>query len=109
VPRPRAALLATGVAFALVEAVDAFFVDVPAFAVLFAALLLACTAWYWRRDSARAAVLLLVLFAFEVAEAPTWDAPTAVKVGSAALGVAGLVAAVAVLVARRRVAHTASP
>ena len=106
--RPRVALLVTGLAFALLEAVDAFFVDVPAFAALFAALFLGCTAWFWRRNSARAAGALLLLFAFEVAEAPTWDAPVAVKAGAAALGVAGIVAAVAVLFVQRRVARTAA-
>jgi hypothetical protein len=98
----RTSLLATAIAFGLVEAVDAFFIDVPGFAVLFAGLFFASAAWFWRRDSARAAVALLLLFAFELAEAPTWKAATTTKAGAAALGTAGIAAAICVLVTRRR-------
>ena len=102
----RTALLATGVAFGLFETVDAFFIDVPGFAVLFAGLFFACAAWFWRRNSVRAAVGLLLLFVFEVAEAPTWKAETATKAGAAALGAAGILAAVCAVVTRHRNART---
>jgi hypothetical protein len=99
----RIGLIVTGLAFGLWEAVDIFRIDVPAVAAVFAALFLGCTAWFWRRDSVRAAVALLVLFAFEVAVAPTLKhvAP-ATKIAAAALGLAGIAAAIAVLVTVRR-------
>ena len=51
----RIGLIATGLAFGLWEAVDIFWIDVPAIAAVFAGLFLGCTLWFWRRDSARAA------------------------------------------------------
>ena len=98
----RIGLVATGLAFGLWETVDIFLIDVPAVAAVFAALFLGCTAWFWRRDSARAAFALLLLFAFEAAVAPTLHAAPVTKIAMAALGLAGIAAAIAVLVAVRR-------
>ena len=100
---PRAALLTLGLAFALAEAVDAPLIEVPAFAVLFSGLFLAATAWFWRRESNRAAVALLLLFAFEIAEAPSWkDTSLGVKMLFVALGLAGIIAGTAQLITRER-------
>jgi hypothetical protein len=94
----RTVLILTGLTFGAWEAVDIFQIDVPAVAAVFAVLFLACTAWYWRRDSARAATALLVLFAFEAAVAPSLKhVMTVTKVAAFSLGVAGAVAALAVL------------
>ena len=102
----RIGLLVTGLAFGVLEAVDIFRIDVPAVAAVFAALFLGCTAWFWRRGSVRAAVALFLLFAFEVAVAPTLKhVETVTKVGVAALGLAGIATAIAVLVAARRSAR----
>ena len=99
----RIGLLTTGAAFGLWETVDIFRIDVPAVAAVFAALFLACTAWFWRRDSVRAVVALTVLFAFEVAVAPSLKhVMTATKVAAIALGVAGIAAAINVLLSVRR-------
>lgn len=103
---PRTAVLATGLAFGLFETVDAFFIAVPGFAVLFAGLFFACAAWFWRRNSVKAAVALLLLFVFEVAQAPSWKAEAATKAGAAALGVAGILAAVSAVVTRLRNGRT---
>jgi hypothetical protein len=94
----RTPLILLGLAFGIWEAIDIFWIDVPAVAAVFAALFLACTAWFWRRDSTRAAAALLVLFAFEAAAAPTLKhIMTVTKVADFALGVAGVLAALAVL------------
>jgi hypothetical protein len=99
----RIGLIVTGLAFGLWEAFDIFRIDVPVVAAVFAALFLGCTAWFWRRDSMRAAVALLVLFAFEVAVAPTLKhTASTTKMAIVGLGLAGIAAAIAVLVAVRR-------
>jgi hypothetical protein len=98
----RMGLIVTGLAFGLWEAIDIFRIDVPAVAAVFAALFLGCTAWFWRRDSVRAAVALLLLFAFEVAVAPTLQVAPATKMAIVALGIAGIAATIAVLVEVRR-------
>jgi hypothetical protein len=98
----RIALIATGLAFGLWEAVDIFWIDVPAVAAVFAGLFLGCTLWFWRRDSARAAVALMVLFAFEAAVAPSLKAMTVTKAVDLALALAGLASGLAVLIAARR-------
>jgi hypothetical protein len=104
----RISLLITGAAFGLWEAVDIFRIDVPAVAAVFAALFLACTAWFWRRHSVRAVVALAALFAFEVAVAPSLThVTTATKAAVIALGVAGIAAAVDVLHSARRVRRAA--
>ena len=99
---PRIALVLAGVSFAIWETIDIFWIDFPPAAALFAVLFAGCTFWFWRRDSARAAVALLVLFAFEGAVVPSLKAMTVTKVGDFSLALVGVAAAVAVLVARRR-------
>lgn len=104
----RIGLLITGAAFGLWEAVDIFRIDVPAVAAVFAALFLACTVWFWRRDSARAVVALMALFAFEVAVAPSLThVTTATKAAVIALGVAGIAATINVLRSLRRARRAA--
>ncbi len=104
----RIALIVTGLAFGLWETVDIFRIDVPAVAAVFGALFLGGTAWFWRRYSMRAAVTLLLLFAFEVAVAPTLKhVSSATKVAVVALGLAGIASAIAVLVTARRAASRA--
>lgn len=98
----RVGLIVTGLAFGLWETVDIFWIDVPAAAAVFAALFLGCTLWFWRRDSVRAAVSLMVLFAFEAAVAPSLKAMTVTKVADLTLALAGVTCAIAVLVAERR-------
>jgi hypothetical protein len=99
----RIALIVTGLAVGLWEGVDIFWIDVPAVAAVFAALFLGCTLWIWRRQSLRAAVALLVLFAFEAAVAPSLKhVMTLTKVAAFTLALAGVASASAVLVAGRR-------
>ena len=99
----RIALIITGLAFALWEAVDIFWIDVPAMAAVFAALFLACTLWFWRRNSAWAAAALLVLFAFEAAAAPGLKhVMTVTKVTDFTLALVGAAFGLAVLIAARR-------
>ena len=94
----RVGLILTGLAFGIWEVVDIFWIDVPAMAAIFAALFLGCTLWFWRRDSARAAVALMVLFAFEAAVAPSLKhVMTVTKIADFSLGVAGVLVALAVL------------
>ncbi len=99
----RIALIVTGLAVGVWEAADIFWIGVPAVAAVFAALFLGCTFWFWRRDSVRAALALLVLFAFEAAVAPSLKhVMTLTKVAAFTLAVAGVASAIAVLVAGRR-------
>jgi hypothetical protein len=99
----RIGLIVTGVVFGVWEAVDIFIIDVPVVAAVFAAVFLSCTAWFWRRSSAKAAGILALFFAFEVAVAPSLkEASTATKVSAIVLGVAGVAAATGVLLTRRR-------
>jgi hypothetical protein len=96
----RISLIFLGLAFGTWEAIDIFRIDVPAVAAVFAVLFLACTAWFWRRDSARAATALLILFAIEAAVAPSLKrVMTVTKVAAFSLGLAGALAALAVLAA----------
>jgi hypothetical protein len=96
----RTVLILTGLTFGIWEAIDIFWIDVPAVAAVFAVLFLACTAWYWRRDSLRAAAAFLPLFAVEAASAPTLKhVMTVTKVAGFSLGVIGLLAVLAVLTA----------
>ena len=99
----RTVLILTGLTFAIWEAVDVFWIDVPAVAAVFAVLFLACTAWFWRRDSLPAALAFVPLFAIEAGTAPTWKhVMTVTKVAGTSLGAIGLLAALAVLVAKRQ-------
>lgn len=99
---PRSALILAGLAFGTWEAVDIFWISTPAVAVVMAVLFLGCTMWYWRRDSIRAAVGLLVLFVFEGAVAPTLKVMTVTKAADLALAITGVALALAVIVGRRR-------
>ncbi|MDX6413813.1 MAG: hypothetical protein QOH23_1223 [Gaiellaceae bacterium] len=98
----RIPLILAGLAFATWEAVDIFWISVPAFAAVFAALFLVPTIWLWRRDSVRAALLLLVLFAFEAAVAPTLRAMTVTKVADFTLALIGVALAITVVATQRR-------
>ena len=98
----RRALALAGLAFATWETIDIFWISTPAVAAVMALLFLSCTIWYWRRDSLRAAIALLVLFAFEGAVAPTLKTMTVTKVADLALAVAGALLAVTVIVEQRR-------
>ena len=98
----RISLILLGLAFGIWEAISAFQIDVPAVAAVFSALFLACTAWFWRRDSLRAATALLVLFAVEAAVALSLKhVMTVTKVAAFSLGVAGVLAVLAVFATRR--------
>ena len=99
----RVGLILTGLAFGIWEVVDILWIDVPAVAALFAALFLGCTLWFWRRDSVRAAVALMLLFAFEAAAAPVLKhVMTVTKVADFTLALAGVACTIAVLLAGRR-------
>jgi len=97
----RIGLILTGLTFGIWEAVDIFWIDVPAVAAVFAALFFGCTLWFWRRDSLPATVSLLVLLAFEAAVAPSLNAMTVTKAADLALAIAGVACALAVLIAAR--------
>jgi hypothetical protein len=105
-PNARTGLILAGLTFATWETVDIFWISFPAAAAVFAALFAGCTLWFWRRDSIRAAVALVVLFAFEGAVAPTLNAMTVTKVADFTLALAGIAFAVAALVTRRRMKST---
>jgi Na+/H+-dicarboxylate symporter len=99
----RIGLILAGLAFAIWEAVDIFWIAVPAAAAVFAALFLGCTLWFWRRDSILAVAALMVLFAFEAAAVPTLKhVMMLTKVTDFMLGIAGIALAVAVLLDRLR-------
>src|SRR5437763_12940619 len=99
----RIGLILTGLAFGIWEAVDIFWIEVPAMAAICAVLFLGCTLWFWRRDSVRAGVVLMMLFAFEAAAAPSLKhVMTVTKVADFTLALDGVAAAIAVLVAARR-------
>ena len=98
----RIALIFAGLAFGIWETVDIFWISVPAAAALMAAMFLGCTVWYMRRDSLRAAIALMLLFAFEAAVAPSLKAMTVTKVADLALALTGIALAVTVIVGTRR-------
>jgi len=99
----RTVLILTGLAFAIWEAVDVFWIDVPVVAAVFAVLFLACTAWFWHRDSLAATLAFVPLFAIEAGTAPTWKhVMTVTKVAGCSLGVIGLLAVLGVLIGHRR-------
>ena len=99
---PRIALILAGLTFATWETIDIFWISFPAAAAVFAALFLSGTLWLWRRDSVRAALALMLLFAFEAAVAPTLSAMTVTKVADLTLALTGIALAITVVVARRR-------
>jgi len=98
----RNALIFAGLTFATWETIDIFWISFPAAAATFASLFLGCTLWYRRRNSLRAALALMLLFAFEAAVAPTLKAMTVTKVADLTIALTGIVLAIAVVVARRR-------
>jgi hypothetical protein len=100
--KARTALILAGLAFATWETIDIFWISFPAAAAVFAALFLGATLWLWRRDSVRAVLALLLLFAFEAAVAPTLGAMTVTKVADLTLAVIGIALAITVVVTRRR-------
>jgi hypothetical protein len=105
----RIGLILTGLAFAVWETVSTFQIDHPAIAAVFAALFLACTIWFWQRDSLPAAMAFLPLLAVEVASAPTWKhVMTQTKVAGFALGSVGILCVIAV-VATRLIARRSRP
>jgi hypothetical protein len=102
----RVGLLLLGTVFGVWEAVDTFRIDVPAAAAVFAALFLCATAWFWRRGSRPPVFVLMFLFAFEVAVAPSWKhASTGMKATAIVLGVAGFLTGMGVLWSGRRAAR----
>jgi hypothetical protein len=98
----RIALILAGLTFATWETIDIFWISFPAAAAVFAALFLSATLWLWRRGSVRAAVALMLLFAFEAAVAPTLRAMTVTKVADLTLALTGIALAITVVVTRRR-------
>ena len=91
---------------ALAIPVDIFWISFPAAAAVFAALFLSGTLWFWRRDSVRAALALMLLFAFEAAVAPTLGAMTVTKVADFTVALTGIALAITVVVTRRRTRAT---
>lgn len=98
----RNALILAGLTFATWETVDIFWISFPAAAAVFAALFAGATVWYWRRDSGRAVGVLMLLFAFEAAVAPTLKAMTVTKVAVLAVAITGAALAATLILARRR-------
>ena len=98
----RIALVLAALEFATWETVDIFWISTPAAAAVMAVLFAVATIWYLRRDSIRAATVLLLLFVFEAAVAPTLKAMTVTKVADFVLSGIGIALAAAVLVTRRR-------
>ena len=99
----RVALIVTGLAFGIWEAVSIFRIDVPAVAAVVAAAFIGGTIWFWRRGSLKAVAVLLAFFAFEVAVAPSLKHVMLVtKLAAGGLGIVGASMAIAVLVSARR-------
>ena len=98
----RNALALAALAFATWETVDIFWISFPPAAAVFAALFLACTIWFWRRDTVPAAVALTLLFAFEAAVAPMLKVMTVTKVADLTLALTGIALALTVVATRRR-------
>jgi hypothetical protein len=92
--RTRSLLILAGLAFGTWEAVDIFWIDTPAIAAVMACLFFACTIWFWRRDSRRAAAGLLILFAIELLTGPFLNVMLVTKVCDIALALAGVTLAV---------------
>ena len=102
----RIALILAGLTFATWETIDIFWISLPAAAAVFAALFLSGTLWFWRRDSVRGALALMLLFAFEAAVAPTLGAMTVTKVADFTVALTGIALAITVVVTRRRTRAT---
>ena len=109
--RTQSLLILAGLAVAIWETVDIFWISAPAVAAVFACLFFACTIWFWRRDSKRAAAALLILFAIEGLAAPFLKnvmLVTRVCAIAIALALTGFALAVVELM-RRRPAEPAAP
>ena len=105
VPQSRRVAAFAAAAFGLFELANAFVIEFPAAAVVFA--LLFGGAWLWIRHGGIGGLILLgALCAIELAFVPVYDYATATDwiIGGAAgaLSALGLVAAVGSLVANRR-------
>ena len=96
----RRLLILIALLLAIAEIADAFFISFPAGAIVFAALLLMGTLWT-RRGGIGGPILLAVLFAFEIANAPFWPRHTAGEWISAVaypvVALAGLLVAISVI------------
>src|ERR1700745_3097089 len=98
---PRIGLILAGLAFGIWEFVSAFQIDFWPAAAVFSGFFLGFTYWFWRRNTTRAALALLPLFAIEVAAAPGLKhVMTVTKVSMAVLGTAGIAMVVAVVAPR---------
>lgn len=101
----RRTLVVTVVAMGLMELVDAFFIDVPAAAALFAVLFLGGAVWYSRRRTIAAPTLLALLFAVEIAGVPFYSraglGDWIMQISAGLISTIGLIAAV-IVIARRR-------
>lgn len=96
----RIPLILAGLTFATWETVDIFWISFPVGAALFAALFLGCTIWLWRRDSIRAALALMLLFAFEAAFVPMLKAMTVTKVADLSLALTGIALSITMIALR---------
>jgi hypothetical protein len=96
----RSGLILAGLTFATWETIDIFWISVPAAAAVFAALFLSCTIWLWRRNSIRAALALMLLFAFEAAAVPTLKAMTVTKVADITLALTGIALSITMIALR---------
>jgi hypothetical protein len=90
------ALLAIALAFGIWEATDIPHTGAPA--AVFAALFLVCGAWFWRRRSTAAALVIAALCSVEASQAHTWKGVgPATKLAAEILGTAGILAAAVVV------------
>ena len=92
--------VAVAIVLAVAELADAFFIDVPAAAVVMAALFVAGVLWT-RRGGIGGLVLLVFLFALEVVSIPTYKRTTIgdwiLQIAVGLVAAAGLVAALAAI------------
>jgi len=99
--KARKLLLAVTVVFAITETADIPHTGIPA--AVFAGLFFACGAWFWRRASIVATIVLGLQFLLEVTSAHTWKGvPMPLKVSAMVMGTIGLAAVAGVLVDRVR-------
>lgn len=99
-------LVAAALSMMALEVIDAFAIDVPAAALVFAVLFGAGALWFHRRRGIAAVILLTLLFAVEVVGIPFYDrtgvSDWLMQLAAGAVSATGLAAAVAVLVRRER-------
>lgn len=98
--------VAGAVAMAAIEVVTAFYIEVPAAAVVFAVLFAAGAAWLLWTSGVWAVGVLALLFAIEIVFLPTYERDTTidwgVQLAALAASVVGIAAAFAWLLQRRR-------